>query len=394
MISIEKKERCCGCTSCYTVCPKKCIHLEKDEEGFSYPVVDKEKCINCGLCKKICPIINVPEVSTKTETYAAQNKEKNVRQQSTSGGMFFEFAKKIINDGGYVCGAGYSNEGKVCHKIVNKIEELYDLIGSKYVQSDLSDCFLRIEKLLNNYNKVLFIGTPCQCAGLKKIAQKNIGNLYLIDLICYGVPSPLIYDKWINYMEAIYNKKISRISFRDKTYGYAAPNVKVYFEDDTFKEQTNPIKTYMKLFMNNISIRPACTDCKFKGIERTTDITLGDCWSIGKFEKEMDDNLGTTGVYIHTEKGMNLFTEIKKNINVIQIDSNLAVQYDGKKMIYSAHKNSIREKFFKKLNDTGYMEAIDKYVHITVKEKIITLIKRILNKSTVFNNFLKWYRSK
>ena len=106
MISIEKKERCCGCTSCYTVCPKKCIHLEKDEEGFSYPVVDKEKCINCGLCEKICPIINVPEVSTRTETYAAQNKEKNVRQQSTSGGMFFEFAKKIIKDGGYVCGAG------------------------------------------------------------------------------------------------------------------------------------------------------------------------------------------------------------------------------------------------------------------------------------------------
>ena len=195
-------------------------------------------------------------------------------------------------------------------------------------------------------------------------------------------------------MEAIYKKKIRRISFRDKTYGYAAPNVKVYFEDDTFKEQTIPIKTYMKLFMNNISIRPACTDCKFKGIERTTDITLGDCWSIGKFEKKMDDNLGTTGVYIHTEKGMKLFTEIKENINVIQIDSNLAVKYDGKKMINSAPKNSVRENFFKKFNDTGYIESIDKYAHITVKEKIITLIKRILNKSTVFNTFLKWYRNK
>ena len=108
----------------------------------------------------------------------------------------------------------------------------------------------------------------------------------------------------------------------------------------------------------------------------------------------MDDNLGTTGVYIHTEKGMKLFTEIKENINVIQIDSNLAVKYDGKKMINSAPKNSVRENFFKKLNDTGYIESIDKYAHITVKEKIITLIKRILNKSTVFNTFLKWYRNK
>ena len=374
--------------------PRPYLPREKEDMGEYYTYIINARPGITGYCEKICPIINVPEVSTSTETYAAQNKEKNVRQQSTSGGMFFEFAKKIIKDGGYVCGAGYSNEGRVCHKIVNKIEELYDLMGSKYVQSDLSDCFLRIEKLLNNKNKVLFIGTPCQCAGLKKIAQKNIDNLYLIDLICYGVPSPLIYDKWINYMEAIYKKKIRRISFRDKTYGYAAPNVKVYFEDDTFKEQTIPIKTYMKLFMNNISIRPACTDCRFKGIERTTDITLGDCWSIGKFEKEMDDNLGTTGVYIHTEKGMKLFTEIKENINVIQIDSNLAVKYDGKKMINSAPKNSVRENFFKKLNDTGYIESIDKYAHITVKEKIITLIKRILNKSTVFNTFLKWYRNK
>lgn len=393
MENIKDKKNCTGCYACKSICPKKCIELKQDDQGFYYPKVNEENCIHCNLCNKVCPIKNHPSVSEKTKFYAAQNKNEEVRKLSTSGGVFFELAKHMIDTGNYVCGAGFDDKGIVIHKIINNLNDLSDLQGSKYVQSNLNGIFEHIRQILKEGNKILFVGTPCQVAALHNFIDNELRkNLLLVDLVCYGVPSPKVYERWKEEIEKKYKKKVNRIFFRDKSFGFAAPNVKVSFKDGSTKEQTMLIKSYMKLFMNNLSIRPSCTNCQFKGINRTSDITLGDCWSIGKFEEKMDDNKGTTTVLIHTSKGMKAINDINTDIKIIEIDRGKSIKYDGKKLLNSAKYNDNQENYFNAMNKLGYRYAQNKYAKDTLKEKIVTFLKRTILKNKFFQGILKKFR--
>lgn len=393
MENIKDKRKCTGCYACANICPKRCIELKADNQGFKYPEIDKEKCIQCNLCNKVCPVKNIPEVSKNTQFYAIQNRNDNIRKLSTSGGVFYSLAKHMIDTKNYVCGVGFDENGRVVHKIINNLNDLPDLLGSKYVQSDLKEIFKQIRQILKEGKKVLFVGTPCQVAGLQNFIGNELKqNLLLVDLVCYGVPSPKVYESWKKQIEKKYKKKVDRVFFRDKSFGFAAPNVKISFEDGKTKEQTMLIKSYMKLFMNNLSIRPSCTDCKFKGVNRTSDITLGDCWSIGKFEKKMDDNNGTTTVLIHTNKGKNAINDINLDIKIIEINEKEAIKYDGKKILHSAPYNNNKEQYFKAMNEFGYMYAQNKYAKDTLKEVLITILKRTILKNKFFQRILKKVR--
>lgn len=395
MLNIKDKKECAGCHACESICPRKCIELKADEQGFCYPQIDKDNCVQCNLCNKVCPIKNIPEVSKNTKFYAVQNKNDAIRKKSTSGGVFYSLAKYMIDTGNYVCGAGFDENGMVVHKIINNLNELPDLLGSKYVQSNLKGIFIQIKKILNEGKKVLFVGTPCQVAGLQNFVSRELKqNLLLVDLVCYGVPSPKVYENWKKQIEKKYKKKVDRVFFRDKSFGFAAPNVKISFKDSSTKEQTMLIKSYMKLFMSNLSIRPSCTDCKFKGVNRTSDITLGDCWSIGKFKKDMDDNKGTTTVLIHTEKGKKAIDNINVDIKIVEIDEEESIKYDGKKILHSASYNNNKDKYFKAMNEFGYIYAQNKYAKDTPKEKLITILKRTILKNKFFKNILKILRDK
>lgn len=326
-------------------------------------------------------------------SYAVQSRQKNIRLRSTSGGTFSEIARSFIRTGGCVCAAGYDEQGKVVHKLINTISEIDELCESKYVQSDLNNCFADVESCLSSSRKVLFVGTPCQVAGVKAYLRNKDEKLYTIDLVCYGVPSPMIYIEWRAEIERVYKKKIAYVHFRDKSFGYAAPNVKIVFKDGSSAEQTFLIKSYMKTFMSGLNVRPSCSECAFKGIDRCSDLTFGDCWHIGVFQKAMDDNLGTTSVYVHSPKGSMLLDMIKNQVNISQIDTQQEIKLDGRKINESVQKNLNSIIFFNDARTLPYDVLVKKWVPDSKKEMLVTIIKRHAKNLPFFKKMIKKVRS-
>ena len=215
MIAIEKmiaanRADCCGCYACYNSCPFDAITMEEDAEGFRYPRVDADRCRNCGKCERNCPVLNpiVKEQDQTPPTYAAINKDEAIRKDSSSGGMFQLFAEQILKEGGIVFGAGFDADWEVCHQSVETVAELDRLRVSKYLQSRVETSFQQVTEHLRAGRKVLFAGTPCQCAALRRFVGKNDENLILVDFICHGVPSPKI---WRKYLALRANKKEIRL---------------------------------------------------------------------------------------------------------------------------------------------------------------------------------------
>lgn len=326
-------------------------------------------------------------------SYAVQSRQKNIRLRSTSGGTFSEIARSFIKTGGCVCAAGYDEQGKVVHKLINTISEIDELCESKYVQSNLNNCFAEVESCLSSSRKVLFVGTPCQVAGVKAYLRNKDEKLYTIDLVCYGVPSPMIYIEWRAEIERVYKKKIAYVHFRDKSFGYAAPNVKIVFKDGSSAEQTFLIKSYMKTFMSGLNVRPSCSECAFKGIDRCSDLTFGDCWHIGVFQKAMDDNLGTTSVYVHSPKGSMLLDMIKNQVNISQIDTQQEIKLDGRKINESVQKNPNSVIFFNDARTLPYDVLVKKWVPDSKKEMLVTIIKRHAKNLPFFKKMIKKVRS-
>ena len=198
MIKISHKKDCCGCGACVQRCPKHCIAMQEDKEGFLYPVINKTKCTNCGLCEKVCPVINQGHCNNPIKTYAAINPKNDVRIASSSGGVFTVLAEDIINSNGVVFGAAFNNEWNVEHTCVENIKDLEKLRGSKYVQSNIGNSYQEAESFLKEGREVLFSGTPCQIAALKLFLRKEYKNLTTVDFVCHGVPSPAVWRKYLH----------------------------------------------------------------------------------------------------------------------------------------------------------------------------------------------------
>ena len=220
MINISDKRNCCGCTACSQVCPKSCITMQIDEEGFKYPQVDANLCVDCGLCEKVCPYLNsYPIPEEKPASFACKTKDDDLRGKSSSGGLFSVLATKIIQENGVVFGARFNEDWDVYHDYTETEAGLAEFRGSKYVQSDMGDCFAQVKNFLKTGRKVLFTGTPCQVAGLNHFIQKKFENLYTVDFVCHCVPSPKV---WKSYLKEVRgNATITHISFRDKSEGWA-----------------------------------------------------------------------------------------------------------------------------------------------------------------------------
>lgn len=197
MIHITDKRDCCGCNSCVQRCPKSCIRMREDDEGFLYPEVDESVCIDCGLCEKVCPVIHQARENRPIVVCAAKNKSEEIRYQSSSGGVFTALANEIIREGGVVFGAGFDENWEVKHDCTETVEGLSAFRGSKYVQSRIGDSFKKAEQFLKIGRTVLFSGTPCQIAGLKRFLRKEYDNLLTVDFICHGVPSPGVWREYL-----------------------------------------------------------------------------------------------------------------------------------------------------------------------------------------------------
>ena len=371
MIEIKEKSQCCGCTACSSVCPKKAIVMKQDEEGFMYPIIDKSKCVNCGLCDKVCPIKNVKENKNSQHAYIFQNADDKIRRESTSGGAFTAIAEYVIDNNGIVYGAVFDDKYKVIHKGIDNKEELYKFRNSKYVQSEMENCYSEIKEYLNKGKLVCFSGTSCQVEGLKNYLGKHYENLILVDVVCRDVPSPLIWKKYLNMRKKQY-KDISKIMFRDKYYGYKYSNLSIYNKNSDKKQEYHKgvdSDPYLRAFFTNICDRPSCYECKFKKLHRESDISIWDCFNVEKFDKNFDDDKGTSRVLTHTENGKNIIDILNQKNKVAEIDVEKATN-GFFAMFQPVKKNGKREQFFKDANQLSEEELFNKYFADTIKVKI------------------------
>ena len=368
MKEIISKNLCTGCTTCMTICPKKAISMIEDKEGFKYPIVDQDKCINCGLCRKICPVLNTNKNISINKCYAGYNKTDLEKEKASSGAIFSLIANYILDNGGIVIGASFDENNKLVHTAISKKKELDKLKGSKYLQSDLGNIFSYIKENIK-HNKVLFVGTPCQVAGIKQIINSN--NLICLDLICHGVPSPKLFKKYIKELEQDNNAKLLNYNFRDKITGWDTYSNTAIFKNGKITELAKDNK-YMNLFLKDIALRKSCYNCKFKLGNKYSDITLGDFWGVKKYHPEMYNKKGVSAIIINTSLGLEIFNSIKKNIiykecKIEEITAN------NKSLLNSSRKNVRRKKFFKDLDKMNFDNLYKKYSF-----SIVTTIKKQL----------------
>ena len=368
MISISEKQNCSGCHACASICPKDCISITADSEGFWYPCVDKSKCIDCGLCEKACSIINPLSSKSNPDAYACYNKDDEIRMQSSSGGVFTLFAEYVIQQGGVLFGAVFDDDFNVIHSFIGKEQDLYKFRCSKYVQSKIGGTYSQAKDFLEHGKKVLFTGTPCQIAGLKAYLSKDYVNLICQDIICHGVPSPKVWGKYLSECEKRQQSSAKHIDFRNKQDGWQNYKLSISFKNGI--TYMKPKNSYIMAFLNNISLRPSCYACEFKTLNRLSDITLADFWGIKSIMPEMFDDKGVSLVLINSDKGEAVFKAISDKLVYKEANINEAIK-NNPSAIQSSPIHPKRDYFFENLEHA----SIDQLVKICCRQSMSIRIK-------------------
>lgn len=299
MIKIKDKSKCCGCSACQQICPKQCISMIGDKEGFLYPKVDTSSCIDCGLCEKTCPIINQSDAHKPLYVFAAYNHDEAIRKDSSSGGVFTLLAEKVISKGGVVFGARFDEDFNVRHDYTETVEGLAKFRGSKYLQSRMLDSYINAKRFLDEGRMVLFSGTPCHIAGLNHFLRKQYKNLLTVECVCHGVPSPMVWQSYLKDSDIT----PAEVSFRDKKNSWKRYNVTISGIEGSHQSTPYMENAYMNVFLSDLSLRPSCYDCPAKSGRSNSDITLGDFWGIENISLEFDDDKGCSLLMINTETG-------------------------------------------------------------------------------------------
>lgn len=380
MIQISEKENCCGCTACFNACPKEAIKMQPDEEGFLYPKVDETKCIECGLCESVCPVITMPKRNTHVnlKSYVMRSKNEDVLKQSTSGGFITPLIEYVLNNQGVICAATYNDDFGVEHQILSEGGvSLSRIRGSKYVQSNLNNCFKEIKRYLEQEKEVCFVGTTCQAVGLKSYLRKEYENLIIVDLVCHGTPSPKLWDKYLKYQKNEYHSEIVEISFRNKTYGYHSGTMMIKFKNGKTYYGSARVDYMLKSFFREISSRPICYSCPFKTLERCSDFTIYDCWHASQLVDGLkDDDKGYTNVIVQSEKGQEVLEKIRESYYIYLTDTNAAVDADGIMVLHSAKSHPKRGEFYKDLDKDSLPEHIQRFIPISGKDHFAEMSKK------------------
>lgn len=360
-MKICPKEKCVGCFACYNACPKNCIQMKVDEEGFKHPIIDDKKCVDCGLCKTVCPVLvcNATPKDYQVDVYASFNKDENVREKSSSGGLFFAFAKQIIEEGGVVFGTQMAEDcySAICNYAENE-EGLIKFIGSKYLQSHVNDCYKKAKEFLNSGRKVLFSATPCQIAGLKTYLKKDYDNLYTLDFICHGVPSPKAWEEYLKEKEREFNSKAISVSFRNKDISWEGFSLKIIFKNGEVYRKNLQEDIYLKGFLRNIYLRSSCYECEFRGENYSSDLTIADYWGIRAVHPEIEVGKGVSCMLVRTSKGKELLEKIKSELCVYNSDVKF-IEQNNICLIRSTSRPAERDRFFKRKCKKGISNEIE-----------------------------------
>ncbi len=357
-MNIEKLQdyQCSGCYACANACPKDAIAMEEDKEGFSYPIINPGLCIECGACDRACPKLanrsqeSMAGIDSMPHTYAVISNHSLERQKSSSGGVFRLLAEQVIRQGGFVYGAAFNEKWEVCHVGVDNLSDLGRLQGSKYVQSRIGLVYRDIKKQLATGRLVLFSGTPCQCEGLYGyLGGIKYDNLFVVDLICHGVPSPLVWKHYIQYVCKLKKStEISRISFRSKNLSWERYLLEFTFVNSSKYQNDLHTDIYMRGFLQDLYLRKSCYRCTCRKLHRISDITLADFWGIKDVLPSMYDGKGTSLVLIQSPKGERMFLDIDAKKAKVYFAQ--GIRGNGA-YLTSPELNLHREKFFQHLNE-------------------------------------------
>ena len=373
---IEVNERCCGCTACISICPVKCIRPAY-RDGFMFPEAAGESCIGCGLCESRCPVLHTSEKSRNLrEGFYAYSLDPRSRGAGSSGGVFHELARAFLRAGGVVYGAAFDEDFRVRHRAVTREEELPAIQGSKYAESDLADTFPEIDGRLRRGERVMFSGTPCQCAGLKSYLGGERSGLILVDLFCYGIQSPRV---WEIYLQAVHGDRdgIAGINMRDKTYGWQNYAMRVDYADGSVYCRDKKHDPYLKGYSKGLFIRPSCYDCTLKQFPRESDVTLGDFWEVNDMYRTVDAKNGVSMVLTNTAAGRTLLDSVRDRLFCESIDVERLTRIHPD-IGRSADRNKNRDAFMTAVDADNFTRLIEKYAVLPLYKRIPLACKKTL----------------
>ena len=366
---LKEKQDCCGCRTCEKVCPKQAITMVEDECGFLYPSISKDKCVDCGLCLQKCAFQSGYKTRKEFEPfygYGARHKLEKVYMNSRSGGAFVALSNLILDQEGIVYGAGYSPEEgfhRVIHKRTTDGQDRDELCGSKYVQSDLTDTFLSVKKDLEDGKKVIFSGTGCQVGALHMYLGREYDNLFTIDIVCHGTPSPKIWSDYLDMREKEYQGKVTYVNFRNKRkYGWTKHRELLKVGDRKIDS-----RIYSRLFSKALTFRPSCFNCIYTNTNRPGDITIADFWGHEKaIPGKWDDEKGISLVLVNTNQGMKLWEEAKEQMEWIDCTG---YPFRHQNMKRPTTKPEQYDEFWSDYKANGFEYCLKKYLDYTSEIK-------------------------
>ncbi len=378
----KAESSCYGCRACEQICRSGAISIKPSTEGFLFPVVDESKCLHCGLCAKVCPYNANLGNEKPLKAFAAQYKNTEALEKSSSGGVFSALSDYLLENGGYVSGCVFNEGFTAVHTVTNEKEAVRKMRGSKYVQSDTLDAYTQIKSLLENGERVLFTGTPCQVHGLKCFLRKEFDNLFTVDLICHGVPSPKLLS---DYLEAVRLKHgdITELTFRNKKRnGWGAQGSIGY--GNKVKTISAFNNSYYNLYLQNCVSRKSCYECKYSSLSRVGDITAGDFWGVEDVLSVPNAEKGVSAVLVNTEKGLTLLNSVRDRITLIETDVSSVAKHNGN-LKEPCKMPEKRGSIYERIAESGYEKVAKtdcryQYVRPLLRRLIPKSIKKRLRK--------------
>lgn len=361
---------CCGCSACVQKCPKQCLTMSQDKDGFLFPTLVSDDCIDCGLCAKVCPMEKIVNTSEEQKFYGAYNLNSQDIINSSSGGIYPAFAKWIIAQEGVVYGASLDSNHKLFHIGVATAKEVMKTLGSKYFQSDIKDTYKECKANLDGGKIVLFTGTPCQIHGLKCYLGKDYENLYTADVICHGVPSEKMFNAYVSFLEKKHKAKLIDINFRDKNRNGWSITLRYTMEYPNGKRKDfyliSKLSEYFVAFLGGSIARESCYVCPFASLDRAGDITMGDFWGYQKMRPDIKHEEGLSLLLSNSKKGEYILDVLRKNgVILIEVDEKCVQASENKNLYCSTSRPAFRDIVYDELENKGFEFIAEKYYRHT-----------------------------
>lgn len=362
MVDLADRMHCSGCGACAIICSHGAISMSAEREGFLYPKIDSLKCMSCGRCRNVCSALKAGRSRKPLAVYAAKAIDDKLRRRSSSGGIFTLLARHILLKGGVVYGAMIRDgDLKIIHVAVETEDELCRLQGSKYVQSEVHRIYPAVLSALRQGRLVLFSGTPCQVAALRRLAPEENEHLICVEVICHGVPSALA---WRAYLKDRMRKRhlnekiITGVSFRDKLYGWRNYSMAIFTGDRGYVQDIQH-DSFLRGFNKELFNRSSCYQCSWRELKSGSDVTIGDYWNVQRLHPDINDDIGVSLVLINSARGSALFNEVKRNCRYID-SSYVKACAANPSLIVSGKKNPQRERFFEQINQGRSFDSVVK----------------------------------